>query len=515
MAFDPILSTAIMAVYILLMLVVGIIAWKRQPSKNTEDYLLADRAIHWFIGFFSIAASQISALAFIGFIAFYYNFGIGAFVAITTFGLIFILGGKYMFLGPKVWKVGRMAGHITPSDTVRDYYDSPVLGYIVAVGMILAVIPYLQVQFTGIGIILKLGTGGMISVTTGAAIVAVVVAIYTLLGGMKSVAWIDTIQGVMLLGGTFLGGLVLLYTVGQGFGTGYENLFANKPGLLSIPGPAAIFDWVYILTFVLGSFFGWLLHPHMWIRLHYFKNGRALLHLPWVWSTIIWLTQIGGWAVVLAGALVIADVPPDQFVLRMYRQFFPTAVFALIASAALAAMMSSASSQCHGIGAVFSRDISEQMKPEWGEKKHLTVARLGTLAAILGAYILSTLGISFLVTSGVAAAAIAGSLIFPQVVAALYTWKWPTKEGAISASLIGGSVALLILAIPQVKSPLGFYGGIWGLIANIVAFVSISAVTNTHPDDSKIESWNEALEKGVSTLEREHRSEGEALVSDD
>lgn len=513
MAFNPLTSSVIILVYLAATLAVGLAGWRLSPSKSMEDYLLADRAVHWFVGFFSTIASQFSALTMMGFVAFYFNFGIATFIAIAG-AYILLTSGTYYFIGPKVWKIGRKFGHITPSDTVREYYDSPLLGYVVAFGMMLALIPYLNVQFTGVGILLELGTGGMIPLTAGSAGIAIIVAIYTWLGGMKSVAWVDTIQGVMLLGGSFIGGFVLLYTVGGGFGDAYNQILNQQPALVSVPGPAGVWDWLFIATFAIPVFLGWVYHPHMWMRLHYFKSGRAVENLPWVSGGIFWLTQIGGLAVVLAGALVIPDAPPDQFILLMFREFFPTVIFALIASAALAAIMSSASSQCHGIGAVASRDITQQLKPEWEERKHLLVARLAMLVAIIGAFVLSTLGIPFLVTSGAAAAAMATALIMPQVTAAVYGWEWPTKEGAIGASAVGFVVALVFLT-SVVSSPFGVWPGFWGLVANIVVFVALSLVTSSTPDDAVIRSWRDAMAESTVALDREHREEDVVVSSSD
>lgn len=517
MSFDPTITIAIITIYMLVALGIGLVAWRRQPSKDVEDYLLADRKIGYFVGFFSLAASQISALGFIGFIAFYYNFGIGAFIAITVANLAF-LGGIYFFFGLKIWKLGQRFGHITPSDTIREYYNSDLLAYIIAFGLILALIPYLQVQFMGVGILLEIGTAGMVSFAVGAGFIAIVIAIYVWLGGMKSIAWVDTLQGVMLLGGTFLGGLFLLYTIGGGWTQGYQSVLETRPDLLAIPGPIGVFDWVFIVTFGIAVFWGWVWHPHMWMRVQFFKRGKAVAQLPWVWSLILLLTQIGGWAVVITGVMIFQDVPPDQFILLMYREFFHVVLFGLIISAALAAMMSSASSICHGIGAVASRDITQQIRPSWSEDRHLLTARVATMAAIAFAYILSLMGIPFLLTSGAAAAALATALVFPQIAVALLGWEWPTKIGAIVGSTLGGATTLfMILGVEffGVVSPFGVYEGFWGLPVNVILFVVISLVTSEHPSSSTIEEWETTKNTSIPRLEAEFQITESGNPTDD
>jgi SSS family solute:Na+ symporter len=517
MAFNPILATSIIAVYMIVSIAIGIAGWRILPSSNLEDYLLADRGIGWFVGYFSTAASQLSALTMLGFIAFYYITGLAPYLAIVVGYGVFTMA-LYYYLAPRIWKLGRKFGHITPSDLARDYYDSDFLGYIVAIGMLIALIPYLTVQFVGVGIVITLGTGGAVPITTGAVIIGIIIAFYTLLGGMKSVAWVDAFQGVMLLGGGFLGGVILLFTVGGGFTDALNTLLASKPELIGI-SESPPWNWVYTLTWSLAVFLGWVFHPHMWMRIHYFESGRAVENLPWVSTGINWLINIGGICAVLAGAVAIPNVPPDQFMLLMYRNFFPTVIFAVFASAVIAAMMSSASSQCHGIAAVASRDLSEKIRPKWDESRHLTVARLVALLAIAAAVALSYAGIKFLLTSGAAAATLATALFFPQAVAATRGWKWPTKQGAIVASVAGAVSALLFLAVPQIRSPIpSIYEGLWAVIINIVLFISVSLLTSSEPSDSKIKSWENVFREPYLTLEEEYRTrvdQDDTILNDD
>ena len=508
--FNATLATAILAVYMVIVVVIGVAGWRVLPSTDLESYVLANRGVGWFVGYFSTAGSQLSALTMMGFIAFYYQFGVSAYLAILVAYGIFTCG-LYYFLGPRVWKLGRKFGHITPSDLAREYYDSKWMGYIVAVGMILALIPYLQVQFTGVGIIIQLATGGQVPVQVGAIIIAVIIAFYTLLGGMKSVAWVDAIQGLMLLIGGFVGGLILLYTVGGGFNTAANTVVAQNAGLFDI-GVQGPFGWIFVMTFGAVVFLGWVFHPHMWIRIHYFESGRAVENLPWVALSIFWFTQIGGMAAVLTGAITMPDAPPDQFMMLIFRENFPTVIFAAFASALLAAMMSSASSQCHGVGAVASRDLSEQLLPEKSGDFHLTVARVATLVAIGLAVALSFAGIPFLLTSGAAAAALATSLFFPQAVAAVRGGAWFTRSGALAGSILGSVLGLgFILGV--IPNPVAsVYPGFWGLVVNVVAFTAVSAVTSDTPDEGLLREYAAVFEQPFRKLDEEHRDQ---LVLDD
>lgn len=514
MAFNAALSTTIIAIYMIAVLGLGIAAWRISPSYDVDDYLLAGRNIGWFVGFFSVAASQFSALTFMGFLAFYYGFGIGAFLAVAG-AYAAITTGTFHFLAPRIWRIGRKRDHITPSDLVRDFYQSELLGYIVGLGLILALIPYLIVQFMGVGIVLDLGTGGMVSFTQGVFLIGTVVAIYVFLGGMKSVAWVDAVQGVMLVGGSVLGGIAIFYLNTDGVGPAYDALLDHQPALMDVPGPDGAFPWPYIVTFAVIVFMGWIFHPHMWMRVHYFKNGRQVENLPWVLTLIHHPTQIAQWFLVLTAAVVVMEVPPDEFLLSMFRENFPTVLFAIIAAAALAAMMSSASSQCHGIGAVASRDLSKQLRPGWSEFTHLAIARGVTVAALIVAMILSTLGIEFLLDSGAASASLGLAIMLPQGLGALYGWRWATREGAIAGSVLGGVIALLFLATPLLSGPAIIWSGLWGVLANVVAFVLVSAITDSSVNEEMIDDMQEAMGQSYGELEDQYRRDQGSVPADD
>ncbi|WIV68717.1 sodium:solute symporter family protein [Natrialbaceae archaeon AArc-T1-2] len=514
MAFNEILSTGIILLYLIISVGVGLVAWRIQPSTSLEDYSLANRSIHWFTGFFSMLASQISALAMLGFAAFYFLQGMAAYLAIVT-SIVVSVAGAFRFIGPKVWKIGRQTGQVTPSDTLREYFDSPTLGYVVAAGMILGLVPYLQLQFMGLGIVLDLGTGGLISQQVGVIVIATAIVIYTWLGGMKSVTWVDTMQGIMLFLGSFVAGLFLVLTLGGGFEPTFNNILEAQPAFLEPIAPEPPYNnWVTVLSFGLIAMLGLGLAPHMWIRLHYFEEGRSLERLPGVYSLVFWLTQVGVFSAVLAGVLLLPDAPPDQYIPLLYREYFPTPVFALIMSAILAAVMSSASSMCHAIGIIGSRDITKQIRPEWSEDSHLLAARVITLVAVVAAVILTFLGVDFILTSGAAAGALIVSITVPQLISAVYTAEWPTREGAVLAAIAGGTVSLAG-TVGFFNDPMGFYPGTFGFVVNVVVFVGVSLVTSGTPDESRISDWRNLLEQSYTDLDAEYRNQTPTEVTAD
>lgn len=476
MAFDPVVSTSIIIAYLLFILLVGILAWRLESTGSLEDYFLAERNIGNIVGFFSMAATLFSAVSLIGFVGYWYKFGLSAYMAIIGAYTI-VVAALYYYLGPKVWKEGRKLNQVTPSDLFRDYFESSLYGYIVAFSLIFAIFPYLVVQFKGVQIILEIAMGPVIPVSWGLIAIAGAISAYTLLGGMPSVAWTDLFQGILLLGGTLIGGVFLVLTLGGGYENAFTSLLNTKPEILSIPDPTGVWDWTFIMTFTFGVFLSSIIRPQSWIRLHYFKEKANVRNLSWKIPAFLLLIQFGGFSAVLAGSALIPNANPDHFLLLLYKNNFHTVFLGLIASAGLAAMMSTAGSLSHSISVFILNDFVQKLKPNWREKRNLSIARVSSVSIIILALWISTYDVGLIADLATASGAIAASVCFPQVVTALQGTSWPTYEGAIAGTIIGGSVAILFLVVPYVSAPFGIYGGLYGLVANTVVFIGVSYLT--------------------------------------
>ena len=65
--------------------------------------------------------------------------------------------------------------------------------------------------------------------------------LYVLIGGMRSVAWTDVIQGVLLLSGMLIAGLATVMAMG-GVGEFFTKVRELPPEALSVPGPSGVWS---------------------------------------------------------------------------------------------------------------------------------------------------------------------------------------------------------------------------------------------------------------------------------
>lgn len=512
---NVIMYIVIIAIYMAISLLAGIFAHKfRVTDKTAEDYLMAGRGVGSFVGFTSLIVSQQSALAFMGFVAYYYMWGISALASIMG---MYVFGTCvfWFFAAPKIWKLGRRFLHSTPSDTLVEYYDSKILGYILGIALVIAVVPYLQAQFYGISIAIDMGTGGLVPFWLGGLIIAVVMAVYITLGGLRSVAWVDTMQGVLLLTALLGGGFVILYGVGGGAGEAFSKVIATAVERVKWPGPA---PWTptFALSWIIPVSIGWLIHPHMWQRIHYFKSGRSVQHMPLMAGLGHWIVVFGGYMIAVAGFLLVPNVPPDQLTLTMFLNYFPPIIFGIIIAAALAAMMSSASSQLFGISTVLSNDLLTKIPEKITEHETITYTRIVTLLVLFGSWAYAVLFPRYILVSGAIAASLGTSAAAPQTVAMITNRKFFTKWGAIAGLIAGVTVCIMFVGlVPSLKHYGGLYGGIYGLIANVIALFVVSAVTQRdRVQEETVEKFQDAYDTSMIDLNKEYRETSEELRKD-
>ena len=185
--------------------------------------------------------------------------------------------------------------------------------------------------------------------------------VYETLGGMRSVAWTDAIQGVLLLTG-FSVLLFLVPGLGGGLTAVVEKLSVEAPELVGAPSLEVCNTWI---SFVLLLGCGAAIYPQAIQRLYASRSvgglKRSLMvmaFLPLTTTLIALLCGLTG-RVVLPG---LEGVATDQILARLCGLIMEQSLagywlVVVIFAAALAALMSTADSALLSISSMFTRDI--------------------------------------------------------------------------------------------------------------------------------------------------------------
>ncbi|MCB1063633.1 MAG: sodium:solute symporter family protein [Verrucomicrobiae bacterium] len=395
-------AIVVLVIYLVMLLTLGVVAWRRGRTTE-EDYYLAGRSQGFIVTVMTIMATFFSSAAILGVPGNVYKEG----VAFMLFALNLPCAGACIYLfGARIRRIGQKRGYVTQGDMIADYYgDSAGLRMLVAVVGFLYVLPYVIMQIKAGGHLAQgLFPGAAEAFEQGAMALSLVTIIYVLIGGMRSVAWTDVLQGFLLIAGMLIAAVATIVTLG-GFGGFFEKVREIDPQGLALPGPSGVYSPWKMLTICVFASIGSLVQPAQWMRLYAAKSDRVLKRSALVFSIVLPACFLFGiMLVALAGR---ALYPPemidgvltahphvgefDQIVVVMVKEQLPqmlglfgVVLVAILLVAVLAASMSTADSNLHALSAVVTRDVYDRfVRPSASENERAWVGRFTIIGATL------------------------------------------------------------------------------------------------------------------------------------
>lgn len=472
-------------------------------KKTAVDYMVAGREIGAFVMFFYIAFVMYSAWTFYGYPGFLYLHGPGYLVfAMAAHFCIPIL---YFGLGPRLWAIGRMYDIISPLEFLEKRYESPALRIIAAVVLIMFILPYIGTQAVGAGAGFQAALG--VPFWVGAVYIAILMVIVVVLGGMRTVAWVNVLLGLIFMfafGGSLL--WVIRVALPGGLVQAAQDILARSPESLSTPGPAGVWNYkgVFGLTVAGMMIAGW---PHLVVGTLTARNIKVLrtfsisiivlggilfYSIPTLWGTIVGPATIQG----------LTGKEADAVVQLIIGKFLPSWFGIAVLMAVVAAAMSTAGTQLMVSGIFISRDIISKLVKRDASDAELV---LWTRLSLIGVVGLS-LALAFMrpVEMGLFLSSLSSpglSQWLPLLVGALF-WRRANKYGAISG-LLGGVIVLLI-AMNYKPITFGYPPVVISVIVNLVLFIGVSLMTQPVSEDTQKKYFNDvddylnSMKKGKS-----------------
>ena len=468
-----VVATTLIFLYLVLALVLGLIA-NRRSEGDLEDFLLMGRKTGFIMLYLTVVATYHSAFAFLGSGGFFYTHGIGFWSAGTW---TILVGGITYVLGSRIWALGKRFGYITPADLMADFYESDAVRIIVAIVSVLFTILYIQVQAQGLGYILSAASGDRISFELGTLILLVVAAGYLALGGLRAVYWTDVLQGVWMYAAVWIGALVLTYKLFGGPLALWRRLAAERPDLLTLPGPEGYFGPGMWFGMTIALSFGIILQPHIMIRYYSATSGRVIKWLGATTPIYLMTLYIPAALVGLGGALVMPGLErPDRIFPLMLIEHAPPVLAGLVLAGATAAAMSTLDSILHSNMTVLTRDVYQRyIKPEASDRHYVWVGRALIALLLVVGYVLSVRTYAFLVTLVMLSGSGALQLL-PGILGVCMPGKRLMTRTGVLAGIAVGMVTLYIMLFVN-PNWLGVHHGVWALGANFFTTYAVSRFT--------------------------------------
>jgi SSS family solute:Na+ symporter len=500
-----ILDLAIIVVYMLAIMAAGV--WSTRRMKVTgQVFFLAGRSLPWGIVGAALFASNISTIHLVGLTASGYNEGLvwGNFewAAVFTLVLLSLVFAPFYF---------RSRISTLPEFLERRY--SPASRSFLAFMAIVAAL------FIHIGMSIYAGAAVFqrffgIDVVTSIVAVAVVVSVYTLLGGLRAVVVTETINTVFLLAGACTITVFAILALPQhGIHSIAQFKAALKPDQLSMlqTHSAVGLNWYEILLgFPILGIWYWCTDQTIVQRVLGARSERDaqlgplmagflkilpvfVLVLPGTIAWVLFRGQIGA--------------ASNQTLPVLITQLIPTGLKGLIAAAVLAALMSAVSAALNSSGTLVAVDIVGRLRPGLSDRAQVNIARVSSAVVMILAVIWSTQGGRY---SSIFEAinAIASNIAPPITTVFLFGvfWRRGTKEASLATLIFGFSLGAVcfLLDLPAFGTEKLITTGLgipflmqawWGFCLCSVVFVVVSLLTPA-PAPEKVDglTWEHPLE---------------------
>lgn len=427
------MQLAIILIYLLITLAFGFL-FRRRAAQSPAAYFLAGRSLSPLLLFFTMAASNFSAFTIFGLSGAGYRIGY-AFYPVMAFGTGF-MALAFWLIGSKILKISKERGYLAPGDFIGDRYGSRGLQRLFSAVMLLFTLPYVAIQIIAAGRSLESLTG--LPYLYGAVGVTLFVALYVGLGGMRSIAWTDLLQGGMMILFSLLA-LVIISRGAGGFSAIHRRIAEISPEHLSRPGADGSLTRGVWLSFMILWFFADPMFPHLFQRYMAAENERALkttvVLYPLVTGFLFFLTVSIG----VIGRAVLPDLPLDQsdavFPLLLNRFAHP-ALAALLVTGSLAALMSTMDSQLLTGTSIIRREFMPRREGRVAGDR-LSVWIIALLALLIAVRPPATIldFINKTTFNGLA-------VLAPTVIGGLY-WRRGNAFGSFVSILIGEAMVLL------------------------------------------------------------------------
>ncbi len=463
-----------LSAYFLLMLAIGVYAWKKSTS-NSEEYMLGGRNLSPSVAALSAGASDMSGWLLLGLPGALFVSGLSQ----SWIGIGLVVGARLNWLigAPRLRQqteeydnsltIPGFLGNRFPSQAV-------LLRIVSAIIIVVFFSVYTASGLVGGGKLFASAFGG--DYMTGVLITLGVVLVYTVMGGFLAVSLTDFVQGCIMMLALVIMPIVILTTQGgNGVEQAAERLTAVDPDYLSMFKGVTVLGWISAVAWGLG-YFG---QPHIIVR---FMAVRSVKDVPtarrigmsWMIVSLIGAVAVGifGRAYALRTGLDVAD-PETIFIILSDLLFHPL-VTGFLYAALLAAIMSTVSSQLLVASSSLTEDIYRTVfKRGATERELVNVGRLAVLAVGAVAVLIASNPDSEVLGLVSNAWAGFGAAFGPLIVLSL-TWKRMTGAGAV-AGLIVGAVVVIGWIAAGLSSTL--YEIVPGFIASWIAIVLVSLNT--------------------------------------
>ncbi|MFN3376791.1 MAG: sodium:solute symporter family protein [Burkholderiaceae bacterium] len=462
--------------YLLVSIGIGLYAATR--VHNTADYAVAGRSLPLAVVIATTFATWFGSETVLGVSAKFVSGNLGAVVE-DPFGASMCLVLVGLFFAYKLYQKNLI--------TIGDYYRQrfgKAVEMLCSFIIMFSYLGWVAAQITALGLVFNLLTDGAVSLTMGMVIGTAIVLIYTLYGGMWSVAMTDFVQMIVIVLGL---SAIAWFAADLAGGAGRVIDYAVNEGKFQFFPAGDGKEWLFFFAAAITMMLGSIPQQDVFQRVMSSNSASTARKGPVIGGICYLLFAFIPMFIVAAAVLVMPEVSkglladdPQKVLPTLVMQHMPVALQVAFFGALLSAIMSTASATLLAPSTTFVENILRNLRPGMTDAQTLKAMRISTLvfAGCVLAYAITMQGTSIYdMVSGAYQVPLVGA--FVPLVLGLY-WKRATTQGALLAIVMGVGVWLLFMASPMLSE--AFPQQLAGLLAALVGMVAGSLAPQWLPD---------------------------------
>ncbi len=483
---------AAFVVYFLIVLTIGVVFFFKSKGGGEKEYFLGGRNMGPWVTALSAQASDMSAWLLMGLPGSILAFGFGE--VWIGIGLALGTAANWIFTAKRLRRFSKAANDaITLPQYLSNRFGGgkTVLQTVCALIFLVCFTVYVASAFVA-------GTSVFTTVfpkldsSVAMIIFAVIILVYTFMGGFKAVCWTDFFQGFLMLAAVLAVPILAALsgdTNPEFLKETYTYIDGGKKVACVFVGTPFEATWQDIasgLAWGLG-YFGM---PHILVRFMSIRKAKEVKTAATV--AIIWVVIALGAVTVMAilgrmilGPEILASGSQKMVFIELAKKYFHPVLAGLLMSAIIAASMSTADSQLLVASSSFTSDIYKPIIRKGAKDKEVMwIGRAVVVVVAIVAYFIASSkaeGAQAIMNLVENAWAGFGSAFGPVVILSLF-WKRFNYQGAL-AGVIVGAVVDVVWLFGGLSASTGIYELLPGFIAGLVASVLVALATKA-PDEA-------------------------------
>ena len=460
--------------YLLVTIAIGLLAARR--VHGAKDFLVAGRSLPLYMNVATVFATWFGAETVLSVSATFAKDGLNG-IPGDPFGASVCLVIAALLFARLFYRLNLL----TIGDFYKQRYGKGV-EVLTSFAIVASYLGWTSAQMTALGLVIATLSGGAVDLNTGILIGAGIVLIYTVFGGMWSVAFTDLFQTIVILVGLTLVA-VLVGDLAGGAGKVISQAAADGK-LVMFPADMDAAAWWALAGAFFAFAFGSVPQQDVFQRMTSAKDESTAVRGTVIGALIYFCFAFV--PIYIAYAAIVGDPSIRELFnaedARDIQRILPDLVLGkmplwaqtMFFGALLSAILSTASGALLAPAALFSENVLKPFVPHMGDRQLLLTTRI-ILVTFTGAALLFALNSKSTMYEMVQNAynvTLAGAFI--PLVAGAY-WRRATTQGALFSIVLGIGTWLLFNSMPEEQAPivpanlLGFFASIVGMLIGSLA----------------------------------------------